>query len=179
MATPDLRLLFHILESERSILSRTDQKALTLLSVLGVFMVFFIVYYGRLLVNAFFVTMLSIYFLAAFSTIISLIRTILPRFRRDTGGDSEADLEKDPTFFGGIRMFSSWTEYHTYMETTGADEEQAARMLSKQIHALGIINWKKNFHLRWGMYSFIAAIGAELLMILSLFVKMGLEALAS
>ena len=44
---PDVsfRLLFQVSSSEQSILARTDQKAYTLLSVLGVFMVFFIVYY--------------------------------------------------------------------------------------------------------------------------------------
>ena len=83
MALPDYRLLFHILDSERSILSRTDQKAFTLLSILGVFMVFFIVYYRFLLVNNFIVALIPIYFLAAFLTIFNLFRTIMPRFSRE------------------------------------------------------------------------------------------------
>ena len=175
MAIPNHQLLFHILESERSILSRTDQKAFTLLSVLGVFMVFFIVYYRHLMINNFIVVILSLYFLAAFYAIFNLFRTIMPRFSREEIRDADEDQESDPTFFGGIRKFRTSADYHTYMESVGADEKRAARLISRQIHALAIINWNKNIHLRRGMYSFIIAIGTELLMILSLFIKMGLD----
>ena len=37
--------IFQILQSEQNILQRTDQKAFTLMSILGVFMVFFIVHF--------------------------------------------------------------------------------------------------------------------------------------
>ncbi len=178
MAAPDYRLLFHILESERSILSRTDQKAFTLLSILGVFMAFFIVYYRHLVFNNFIVVLIPIYFLAAFLTIFNLFRTIMPRFSRKETQDDDEDHERDPTFFGGIRKFRTSADYHVYMESIGADEERAARLISRQIHALAIINWNKNLHLRRGMYFFITAIGAELLMILSLFIKMGLDSIA-
>ncbi len=178
MATPDHRLLFHILESERSILSRTDQKAFTLLSVLGVFMVFFIVYYRFLVFNNFIVVLIPIYFLAAFLTIFNMFRTIMPRFSRKETQDADEDHERDPTFFGGIRKFRTSADYYTYMESIGADEERAVRLISRQIHSLAIINWNKNIHLRRGMYFFITAIGTELLMILSLFIKMGLDSIA-
>jgi len=39
--------IFHILQSEQLILQRTDQKAFTLMSILGVFMVFFIVHFPK------------------------------------------------------------------------------------------------------------------------------------
>ncbi len=179
MAVPDYRLTFHILESERSILSRTDQKAFTLLSILGVFMAFFIVYYRHLVFNNFIVALIPIYFLAAFLTIFNLFRTIMPRFSRKETEDDDQDHERDPTFFGGIRKFGTSAEYHAHMESIGADEERAARLITRQIHALAIINWNKNLHLRRGMYFFITAIGTELLMILSLFIKMGLDSIAN
>ena len=40
-----LSTLFKILDNENQIMQRTDQKATTLLSILGVFMVFFIVHF--------------------------------------------------------------------------------------------------------------------------------------
>ena len=40
-----LSTLFKILDNENQILQRTDQKATTLLSILGVFMVFFIIHF--------------------------------------------------------------------------------------------------------------------------------------
>lgn len=178
MALPDYRLLFHILESERSILSRTDQKAFTLLSILGVFMAFFIVYYRFLAFSYFIVVLIPIYFLVAFLTIYNLFRTIMPRFSRKETEDDDEDHARDPTFFGGIRKFRTSAEYHTYMESIGADEERTARLISRQIHTLAIINWNKNIHLRRGMYFFITAIGTELMMILSLFIKMALDSIA-
>ncbi|MFC1746990.1 hypothetical protein ACFLZR_01520, partial [Candidatus Neomarinimicrobiota bacterium] len=79
MSEKKIQLLFQILHSEQSILSRTDQKAYTMLSILGVFMAFFIVYYRLLVPNMFFIAMMVVYFSTAFLTIFSLIRTIMPR----------------------------------------------------------------------------------------------------
>lgn len=179
MSGTSFQLLFHIVQGEQSILSRTDQKAYTLLSVLGVFMVFFIVYYRLLVVNYFIIGMLGIYFVAAFLTIWSLVRTILPRMHRESKSGTEA-IPLDPTFFGGIRKFPTSEEYFAYLKELDdqEDEEFLLKLLSRQIHALANINWSKNRYLRYGVYCFIIAIGAELLMILSIFVKGGLEALS-
>ena len=168
------KLLFHILDSERSILSRTDQKALTLLSVLGVFMVFFIVYYRLLVTNAFLVAMLGVYFVSAFCTIFYLLRTITPRFRHQAP-DVDGTDQTDPTFFGGIKEFQSGEEYYEYMREMGSSDAHAAQLISRQIHALALINWTKNLSLRRAMYLFVIAIGSELLMILSVFIAMALE----
>ena len=178
MPGPRFQFLFHILQSEQSILSRTDQKAYTLLSILGVFMVFFIVYYRMMVINMFIVVVLTIYFGAAFLTIWSLVRTILPRYKRDSDA-AGSDLDRlDPTFFGGIREFQSSDDYLAHLKTLEKDEGHVLRLLSRQVHTLATINWSKNTHLRRGVYSFIVAIGAELLMILSTFIKRGLESLS-
>lgn len=173
-------LLFHILRSEQSILSRTDQKAYTLLSILGVFMVFFIVYYRLLVINVFIVVVLAIYFGAAFLTIWNLVHTILPRVHQESGGGEEEAHRIDPTFFGGIREFPTSDEYFAYLQGLDLEknEEHILRLLSRQVHSLAVINWTKNAHLRRGVYCFTVAIGAELLMILSTFIKKGLESLS-
>lgn len=179
MSITSFQLLFHILQGEQSILSRTDQKAYTLLSVLGVFMVFFIVYYRLIVVNYFIIGMLGIYLIAAFFTIWSLVRTILPRIHQESKSESETD-PLDPTYFGGIREFPTSDEYFAYLKELDAREDEAyfLKILSRQVHALANINWTKNRHLRSGMYGFIVAISTELLMILSTFIKGGLENLS-
>ena len=103
MPNVSFRLLFQVLSSEQSILARTDQKAYTLFSVLGVFMVFFIVYYRLMAINLFIPVMLGVYFPAVLLTILSLLRTMLPRFQRAVSISDEHAPEPDPTFFGGIR----------------------------------------------------------------------------
>ena len=54
--------IFHILQSEQLILQRTDQKAFTLMSILGVFMVFFIVHFPKIQMNTFIFFMMMISF---------------------------------------------------------------------------------------------------------------------
>ena len=39
--------LFKVLDSEQQIIMRTDQKAFTMLSLMGVFMVFFLVHFPK------------------------------------------------------------------------------------------------------------------------------------
>ncbi len=171
MSEVNHKLLMSVLESEKSILSRTDQKAYTMLSILGVFMVFFIVYFRLLAVNVFIMVMLGVYFTAAFLAIYNLIKTMMPRVHRQFLDHEAADNLIDPTFFGGIKEFSSSDEYYDYMLSVMQDEDLSNRMISRQIHSVALINWAKNLHLRRGMYFFITAIAVELLMILSTFVK--------
>ena len=53
MSADRFSLVFRILDNETRLLERADQKAISLLSILGVFMVFFIVYYRLVPVNTF------------------------------------------------------------------------------------------------------------------------------
>ncbi len=174
------QLLFHILQSEQSILTRTDQKAYTLLSILGVFMVFFIVYFRMMVINVFIVVILTIYFGAAFLTIWSLVQTIQPRYQRGSGATDKENAKPnlDPTYFGGVREFQTGDDYFTYLKGLEGDEDLILKILSRQIHALSAINWTKNKHLHRGVYCFIVAISTELLMILSTFIREGLESLS-
>ena len=45
--------LFRVLDSEQQIITRTDQKAFTMLSLMGVFMVFFLVHFTKIQINLF------------------------------------------------------------------------------------------------------------------------------
>ena len=82
MIDKDFTALFHVLSSEQQILQRTDQKAFTILSILGVFMVFFIVHFTKMEINWFIFIMTIIYFLSALMTIIQLVLVIVPRVRK-------------------------------------------------------------------------------------------------
>ena len=178
MPNVSFRLLFQVLSSEQSILARTDQKAYTLFSVLGVFMVFFIVYYRLMAINLFIPVMLGVYFPAALLTILSLLRTLLPRFQRAVSISDEHAPEPDPTFFGGIREFSSSEAYYIYIKDLEADDDLALKQLSRQVYALAGINLIKNTQLRWAMVAFTVAITTNLVMILSTFVSVGLDFLS-
>ena len=52
--------LLQVLAGEQQVIQRTDQKAFTLLSILGVFMVFFIVHFPKVQMNFFIFLMMSL-----------------------------------------------------------------------------------------------------------------------
>ena len=68
--------IFHILQSEQLILQRTDQKAFTLMSILGVFMVFFIVHFPKIEITYLSGIMVFVYFITAASGLINLMLSV-------------------------------------------------------------------------------------------------------
>lgn len=158
--------IFQILQSEQNILQRTDQKAFTLMSILGVFMVFFIVHFLKIEINWFNVAMVIIYFIAAFIAIFNLMLVIVPRMRNDQSHDELPDI--NATFFGGIIQFKNPVEYAEYLNTITEDHEETYKMFSAQLYALGHINAYKNKHLRKAIIFFGTAILCELLIIMSM-----------
>ena len=79
-----LQALIQILDGEQAVIQRTDQKALTLLSILGVFMVFFIVHFPKLQMDGITFSLVLVYFSAAIGTMYNLVRVITPRVRKET-----------------------------------------------------------------------------------------------
>ena len=81
-STKQFNALLQVLSGEQQVIQRTDQKAFTLLSILGVFMVFFIVHFQKIQINFFVFTLMMIYFSSAMGTIYFLVRVIVPRIAR-------------------------------------------------------------------------------------------------
>ena len=93
--------LLQVLSGEQQVIQRTDQKAFTLLSILGVFMVFFIVHFQKVQINFFVFTLMMIYFSSAMGTIYYLVRVIVPRITphktkiEDKSADPATCVEND------------------------------------------------------------------------------------
>ena len=79
--TKELDALLQILGGEQQIIQRTDQKAFTLLSILGAFMVFFIVHFTKMQLDFIIFALILVYFPAAMGTIYFLVRVLIPRVR--------------------------------------------------------------------------------------------------
>ncbi len=158
--------IFQILQSEQNILQRTDQKAFTLMSILGVFMVFFIVHFLKINITWFNVVMVIIYFIAALFAIGNLMLVIVPRMRSDQEHEELPDI--NATFFGGIIEFKNPVEYAEYLNEITEDHEKTYKMFASQLYALGHINAYKNKHLRQAIMFFGTAILCELLIIMSM-----------
>ena len=160
--------IFFIIQSEQLILQRTDQKAFTLMSLLGVFMVFFIVHFPKVIAadnfNYLSGLMVFLYFISATLGLINLMMVIVPRVRNDLGHE---DLpEVNATFFGGITQFGNVLDYAKYLADTTDDNEYNFKMFAAQLYALGHINSYKNLHMRRAIIFFGVAILSELIIIM-------------
>ena len=192
----EFNALLQVLAGEQQVIQRTDQKAFTLLSILGVFMVFFIVHFPKIQMNFFIFLMMMVYFTSAMGTIYYLVRVIVPRIRKrkkpELDDDLELtfidkmtnwisnykihndyeDIEKDevinPTFFAGISRFKSSSEYSVYLKSIAENEDGLYKMFASQVFALGNINQLKNENIRLALYFFISALLSELLIIMSM-----------
>ena len=162
----ELSTLFQILGNENQILMRTDQKAFTLLSILGVFMVFFIVHFLKVQMTWLIFLFVMVYFVAALVSIINLILVIVPRVH--TEKSKEQDEESNPLFFAGISQYKSASGYARHLRSIAQDREQTTNLFAKQVYSLGMINTYKYKHLRNAITAFIVAISAELSIIMAM-----------
>ena len=103
--------LLQVLSGEQQAIQRTDQKAFTLLSILGVFMVFFYCALSKIQMNFLIFLMMVIYFTSAMGTIYYLVQVIVPRVRKHKTKIEDKEVGKDevinPTFFAGISHTST------------------------------------------------------------------------
>jgi len=166
MNNNSFKALFQVLNSEQQIIIRTDQKAFTLLSILGVFMVFFIIHFLKIQINWFTFILVFVYFLAAFMAIVYLVLVIVPRVREDKINEDNPEI--NATFFGGISQFSTAEDYANYLAKIAADETKTYNMFTAQVFALGKINYYKNKNLKLAILYFALAIMSELLIIMSM-----------
>tara|TARA_B000000532_G_scaffold174629_1_gene141542 strand:- start:136 stop:720 length:585 start_codon:yes stop_codon:yes gene_type:complete len=162
-----LSTLFKILDNENQIMQRTDQKATTLLSILGVFMVFFIVHFLKLQMNWLIFLTVIVYFLAAFFTMINLILVISPRIKSEKIEDVDT-TKGNPLFFAGISKYPNSTEYSNHLASITSDDEKIYKLFGNQVFALGTINLYKFKHMNRAIISFIIAISSELIIIIAM-----------
>ncbi|MBH09327.1 MAG: hypothetical protein CMG74_03055 [Candidatus Marinimicrobia bacterium] len=170
MQEREFSTLLKILDGEQQIIQRTDQKAFTMLSLLGVFMVFFIVHFTKMQMDTLIFLLIVVYFPAAMGALYFLVRVIVPRVRNVSQDAKDLKDKKliNPTFFGGISQFQSAEDYGDYLKKMTKDENQLYEMFAGQVFALGRINARKNENVRKAMFFLAAALTSELLIIMTL-----------
>jgi len=161
--------LLQVLSSEQQILLRTDQKAFTLLSILGVFMVFFIIHFLKIQMNWLRFSLVLVYFGTAFMAIIYLVLVIVPRVKKSKEDEDEEEAKNiaEP-FFGFISKFPNAEAYGNYLADISDDPDKTYSMFASQVFALATINRYKNQKLQRAIIYFALAITSELLIIMSM-----------
>ena len=161
-----------ILDAENRLLERADQKAISLLSALGVFMVFFIVYYRLIPINVFTVILLLIYFVFSLMAIVSFILTVRPRIRlvEEETGDTDEAAACEPAFFVGICKFPTLSAYRQALQDMIKDEASTIDVYTRQIFGLARVNAAKYRNIRRAVLLVIIALAAELALVAYLFI---------
>ena len=172
MSNFNLAIILRILDAENKLSERADQKSISLLSILGVFMVFFVVYYRVIPMNPFTVAMIVLYFCIALAAILSLIMTIRPRIRKlpDQPEAKEKAIACDPAFFSGICGYPSIEAYKETLLDVVKNDDKTADVYIRQIYSVARINAAKYKHVQRGALFVISALVVELVVIVYLFV---------
>ncbi|MDO8716719.1 MAG: DUF5706 domain-containing protein [Dehalococcoidales bacterium] len=171
MSRDKLPVILRILDAENRLLERSDQKAISMLSILGVFMVFFIVYHRVLPVNAFTVTLIVTYVLCSLGAILNLIMAIRPRVRKEPEDANSNPPLSEPAFFMGICQFPSVSEYQKAVEDLASNDDNLFSVYTRQVFSLARINAAKYKYLQRGMLLVVIALATELSLICYLFIN--------
>jgi len=166
-----INILFEILSSEQTILQRADQKAFTMLSLLGVFAVFFIIHYTRIPPTIFSSILIFIYFVSIIISIFFLVSVVSPRIK-ETENISAEKKTILPTFFGGIIKYRSAEDYAKELGIILDDNEATYQVFSKSVYSIGRINSYKHKYLKYGIRAFVVAIGVEFAIIIMLYLRL-------
>jgi hypothetical protein len=171
MSDIGLPFIIKILKNENWLVERADQKAISMLSTLGVFMVFFIVYYRVLPINPFTVTMIALYIIFALSSIFSLIMAIRPRTRRkpDAVTTNEKRQIADPAFYTGIVAHPNVEAFKKNLLEVLKTEESIADMYIREVWVVAHINAAKYKNVNRGVALVVITLTIELILIVYLF----------
>jgi hypothetical protein len=164
--------VLRVLDAENRLLERADQKAIALLSALGVFMVFFLVYYRLIPINVFTVILLSIYFVVALMAIVSLILTVRPRIRlvEEETGDPDKAAACEPAFFVGICKFPTLSAYRQALLDMIKDDASAIDVYTRQVFSLARVNAEKYKNIQRAVLLVVIALATELVLVAYLFI---------
>ncbi|NWF77880.1 MAG: hypothetical protein HXY36_04745 [Chloroflexi bacterium] len=167
-----LSSVLRILDAENRLIERADQKAISLLSALGVFMVFFIVYHRVIPINLFTVILLSIYFAVSLLAIVSLILAVRPRIRmvEEETGDADKAAACEPAFFVGICKFPILSAYRQALQDMMKDEASIVNVYTRQIFGLARVNAAKYRNIQRAVLLVIIALAVELALVAYLFI---------
>jgi hypothetical protein len=164
-------VLFQILSSEQQTLQRVDQKAFTMLSLLGVFAVFFIIHYTKIPPSLVTFILIFFYFISVLITIFFLVSVISPRIK-----ETENVLKEKktilPTFFGGIVKYKSAQDYAAQLGIILDDSESTYRIFSQSVYSIARINSYKHKYLKYGIRAFVLAVACEFTIIVMLYANL-------
>ena len=161
MADKDFKALFQVLSNEQQLLQRSDQKAYTMLSIIAVWMMFFIVHYMKIPSYPLVLIFMGAFFCLALFSIGFLLAVISPRITHSRT-ESKGVQRINPTFFGGIVQFETPEAFSRALHEAAEDEGHMYSMFADSVYRIAHINSAKSANLRRAIITFVLAVTVEL-----------------
>jgi hypothetical protein len=99
---------------------------------------------------------------------------VSPRIKeRRTGTPVQHEIA--PIFFGGIIQYKTPEEYAEKLGVLLENPDATYETFAKSVYSLGRINFYKNKHLRYGIFSFVVSVSLEFVVIVTLYLHLVLE----
>jgi hypothetical protein len=154
-----------ILDDQNHLAERADTKAISLLSTLGIFTVFFVSQLGNLNITGFLAAVVVVYFISIVLAIIQIIMAINPRIRSLKKAPAPSPKDKpvpQPTFFEGICKFPDSNEYKKCLDAVLNSDEGITEIYINQIYQVAQINKTKYDCVKRAVWFVVIALASQL-----------------
>jgi hypothetical protein len=164
--------ILKILDDQNHLSERADTKAISLLSMLGIFTVFFVTQLGNMQMNSFFIVVVIIYFISVVIAILHIILAINPRTRSTEKAQTSNPNDittSQPTFFEGICKFKDANDYKKSLDGVMNSDETMTDIYIRQIYQVAQINKIKFTCVRRAVWFVVIALASQLSIIAYIF----------
>jgi hypothetical protein len=164
-------VVLRILDDQNRLTDRADTKAISLLSTLGIFSVFFIAHFTEIPVEPFSIFLLIVYFVTVLSAIIHIVLAISPRIGSVKKKKVKAAAPpSQPIFFGGISQFQNVEAYKKSLDETLKGDNTLTDSYIQTVYEVSKINNTKYAYVRRAVRLVVVALTAQLALVAYTFI---------
>lgn len=161
--------ILRILDDQNRLSERADTKAISLLSTLGIFTVFFIAHFRDIPLDTFSISILVVYFISVLAGIMQIILVISPRIRPvkhvPVSVTDPGITAPQTTFFEGICQFKDSDDYKKCLDTNMSSDESITDSYVDQIYSVARINKTKYACVKRAVWLVVVALTSQLAII--------------
>jgi hypothetical protein len=167
MAIDRRAAVLRILDDQNRLIDRADTKAISLLSTVGIFTVFFVTQFRSIPIAPPSVVLIGIYFVAVLLSVVHIVMAISPRIRATGGKKQGADETRayQPTFYAGICAFPDAAAYKKSLDDMLGEEDALTNTYIEQVYAVAKINDTKYRYVKRAVVLVVITLTAQLSLI--------------
>ena len=165
--------VLRILDDQNKLVERADTKAISLLSMLGIFTAVFMSTFNKLTFDLISIALVAVYFACAIFSIYTIIMAI-SRIRIKKVDKTEKVDESNayqPTFFAGISRFADADAYKKRLDDLLNEESSTTDIYIQQIYEIAKINSVKYKYVQRAVWLVVLTLATQLTLIIVTVIK--------